>query len=136
MTRTKTFVLAAALFVAGVACGGAGALIVVGARSGPALAFLHGRPDVGIHMATRRLARTLRLDPSQREVLADVAASTASRIAAIQDESFPRVEQALRDGRDRLAPSLRPDQLERLDGILDEALARRRAGRARLPPAR
>ena len=116
MSRARAVCLLAAIFLFGAVSGaaGLGAFLAYRFHRG---GFESQRID---RFVTSGLARRLRLDATQKEVLSQVVTRTRDRMQEVRAGLRPRIKQILDRGYAELAPVLRPDQVEELNRIHSE----------------
>ncbi len=117
MTRARAGLLLAGIFLLGAACG-ALATATFGLHRLHHGGFSHDRAE---EFVMRRLTRRLDLDETQRLTLQQVVHATRLKLEAVHDEVMPRIDAILDDACDEIKPSLRPEQVPKLDEVRAEA---------------
>ncbi len=120
MTRGRAAMLLLAVFLLGAGSGVMGTIALGRLRTAR---FPANRIE---RMAVRRLAHRLDLDDEQRRMVRQITARARNQMERIREDSLARVDAVLDQAYDEIRPTLRPDQVEKLDRIRQEARRRLR----------
>lgn len=104
--RWKTMLLFAAVFVAGLVCGGAAAAVAV-------LHAIHNglrHPELRVERAVRGLSRRLDLDHAQQARVREILRDQNRELQGLRREVWPRVQTRLDRTEDEIGRELTPDQ--------------------------